>query len=445
MSEITLKEHFLNAFHASSGDFPGTNLPWLNKLRETATAQFDQSGIPTIKNEDWRYTNLRPMEKHRFTPATPKHNGISMQNVDQFSYENLDSHRIVFVNGHHAKHLSNIGNAHRVSISSLRQTLQDTPEKLEPYLNQIVPDEPHGLTALNCAFAGDGAFVELNANCELDKPVEFLFIANNADDVLINMPRNLVVAHDNSRATIVERYVASDDHIYFTNAVTEIHAASGATIQHYKLQGESLKAFHVGGLFARQDKDSNIESHSIAFGGALVRNDLRNHLNARGAQCWLNGLYLGTGRQHVDNHTYVDHAVANCTSKEYYKGILDGRSRAVFHGRVLVRQDAQQTDAEQNNQNLLLSKNAEVDTKPQLEIYADDVKCSHGATVGQLDDSAVFYLRSRGIADEQARDLLTYAFANEVLSRIEIEPVRRSLEHTLSERLLHGRSFEEVA
>ncbi len=444
MSEITLKDHFLDAFRAAPDGSPGQNLAWLRQQREAALTRFDECGIPTIKDEDWRYTNLRSMEKHHFVPAKPQHNGVSTSSVADLMYENMPSYRIVFVNGHYAKHLSNIDAGKDVSIFSLQHALQETPEKLEPFLNQITPSEPHGLTALNTAFAGDGAYIELAANCELDKPIELLFIASNAEDVLINLPRNLIVALDNAKATIIERYVAAQDHVYFTNAVTEIHAAPGANTRHYKLQDESMQAFHVGGLFTRQERDSNIQSHSIAFGGALVRNDLRNHMNAQGAQCWLNGLYLGTGRQHIDNHTYVDHAVANGTSREYYKGILDGRSRAVFHGRVLVRQDAQQTDAEQNNQNLLLSKNAEVDTKPQLEIYADDVKCSHGATVGQLDDNAVFYLRSRGISDEQARDLLTYAFANDVLSRIEIEPVRRVLEHALSERLLHGRRFEEA-
>jgi Fe-S cluster assembly protein SufD len=281
----------------------------------------------------------------------------------------------------------------------------------------------------------DGAYIHLGRGARLAKPIHLLYVTTGAGGPLLSQPRNLVVAEEDSQAILIENYVAVGEAAYFTNALTEVVVGPHAMIEHYRLQEEGTKAYHIGGLHAHLDRDGRFTAHGIDLGGRLVRNDLRSVLDAEGAECHLNGLYVIGGRQHVDNHTHIDHAKPRGTSREFYKGVLDGRSRAVFHGRVVVHPDAQHTDAQQVNNNLLLSRDAEADTKPQLEIYADDVKCAHGATVGQLDPDALFYLRSRAVDEAAARDLLTYAFARDVLSRLRLEPVRSQLERNLAAKL----------
>ena len=260
-----------------------------------------------------------------------------------------------------------------------------------------------------------------------EQPIHLLFVASSHGEPTVSHPRNLIIVGDNSQVAIVESYVGLDGGVYFTNAVTEIVAGQNAVIDYYKLQQESAEAFHIATLAVHQDRSSNFTSHSISLGGALVRNDVKARLDAEGVECTLNGLYMASGHQLVDNHTSIDHAKPHCSSHELYKGVLDGKSKGVFSGKIIVRPDAQKTDAKQTNKNLLLSADSVIDTKPQLQIYADDVKCTHGATVGQLDKDAIFYLRSRGIGHEDARSLLTYAFANEIISRIKIPSVREQL------------------
>jgi Fe-S cluster assembly protein SufD len=288
----------------------------------------------------------------------------------------------------------------------------------------------------------DGVVIELGRNAVVERPIYLLYVASQADTSVHY--RNLIVAEANAQATVVEHYAAAVDAAYLTNAVTTVVGAANSSVEHYKLQEESAKAFHVAGIHATQARDSRFTSHSIALGGAIARNDITTRLAAEGAECTLNGLYMVAGRQLVDHHTRIDHATPRGKSREYYRGVLDGTSRGIFNGKVVVHPDAQHTDAEQANHNLLLSKAAEVDTKPQLEIFADDVRCTHGATVGQLDENMIFYLRSRGIESEVAKALLIYAFAHDIIGRVRLDPLKRRIERHLVARLPDGQRIKEL-
>ncbi|MFQ6022840.1 MAG: Fe-S cluster assembly protein SufD [Acidiferrobacterales bacterium] len=439
------KNVYLHAFTRVASELAGDSVPWVHQIREQALARFAEQGFPTIRDEDWKYTNLAPILKHTFKPAEKGHSRITAQDLDKYLFQDLPCYRMVFIDGHYVPALSTLDPLPAgVTANSLAATIADQPAALEPYLGRYAPTDKHGFTALNTAFLVDGAYLHVSANTVVRNPIHVLFVATENSDSVLTQPRNLLVAQDNSQVTVIESYVAIGEARYLTNAVSEVVAGKGAVIEHYKLGQESLKAFHIGSLYVHQDVGSRFTSHNIALGGVLVRNNIQQLFDAEGGECGLNGLYLVTGRQHVDNHTRIDHAKPRCASREFYKGVLDGRARAVFNGRIVVHQDAQHTDAQQENKNLLLSRDAEVDTKPQLEIYADDVKCAHGATVGQLDQDAIYYLRTRGVDEETARDLLTYAFARDVLNRIELDPIRSYVEGMLTTRLLHGRRIEEL-
>jgi Fe-S cluster assembly protein SufD len=335
---------------------------------------------------------------------------------------------VVFVNGQYTPELSSAGPAW---VGSLAAVLAAQPEAPQKYLTRVAKYDEATFTALNTAFLRDGGCVLIPKNTVVEQPIHLLFLSTSRGDPGVSHLRNLVVAGRNSQATIIESYVGVDGEVYFTNAVTEMVLGENAFVDHYKLQRESSAAFHIATVQVQQERSSNFTSHSISLGGALVRNDVNAVLAEEGCECTLNGLYLAGRRQHVDNHTRIDHAKPHCASHELYKGILDGQAHGVFNGKIYVHADAQKTDAKQTNQTLLLSDDAVINTKPQLEIYADDVKCTHGATVGQLAGDAIFYLRSRGIALEEARKILTFAFANDVVSRIKVESIRKHLEAAL--------------
>ena len=438
------KKGYLDAFAAAAEQLPGHAVPWVREIRERALSRFSEIGFPTIQDEEWKYTNVSPIERHGFTPAPKGVNGVSAAQIEGLTFKDLLAHRLVFINGYYHPELSCIGALPAgVVVGSLAASLANQPDALQPHLGRHTPDAMHGFAALNTAFLIDGAYIHLAQGVAVDQPIHLIFLSTEKSASRMAQPRNLVVAGEGSQATVIEHYIALGETRYFTNALTEVVTARNAVLEHYRVQQEGAKAYHIGGLHVHMERDSRFTSHAIDLGGLLVRNDVRSILAAEGAECTLNGLYVVGGRQHVDNHTYVDHAKPHGTSREYYKGVLDGRARAVFNGRVVVQPDAQHTDAQQINKNLLLSEDAEVDTKPQLEIYADDVKCSHGATVGQLDPEALFYLRSRAIDEAAARDLLTYAFANDVLNRIRLAPIRLQLEQRLTARLLRGRAIQE--
>jgi len=425
---------------------------WLQSLRKQGLACFESLGFPTTKNEDWHFTSVAPIAERSFILSTVSYSngdkerrgasrrksdvtnpaGITAALLEGFKFGERDWHTLVFVNGAFADDLSSFaGMKDGVRVSSLAQAIQSGTELVERNLGKIATFDQHAFTALNTAFITDGAFVELQANAVVDKPIHLLFVS---DGDRVSHPRNLIVAGRHSQAVFVESYVSLRDGEYFTNAVTEMVLADGAHIDHYKIQRESEKAFHVGTVQAREARDSRLHSFSFATGGALARTNIYTSLDGDAATCTLNGLYLTDGTQHIDNQTSIEHIAPNCPSHEVYKGVLDGRSHGVFNGKVYVHPEAQKTDGKQSNNNLLLSPGARVDTKPQLEIFADDVKCTHGATVGRLDEVAMFYLNSRGIGRDTARTLLTYAFAADVLETIELEPLKKELERLVLAR-----------
>ena len=410
----------------------GADLRWLRNSRRAAFDRFVELGFPTTRHEDWKYTNVAAIEKRAFKSLPPSPGGASAAQINGLAL--TGSHLLAFVNGRHAPELSSdIALPAGTRIGSLAAALVDHTEQLELLLAGESELPSDGFAALNSAFWNDGAYVDVAAGAAIEEPIHLLFITTEAD--LGTHLRTIIRAGSGSRVSIVEHYVGVDDIVSFTNAVTRIIAEPGAQVEHCKLQQEAGRAFHVAGIRVQQDKESRFTSCSFALGAALSRSDVSTRFDAEGCEATLNGLYVADRRQHMDHHTCIDHAKPRGVSRELYKGVLNGAARAVFNGKVIVRPDAQKTDAHQSNRNLLLSENAEVDTKPQLEIYADDVKCSHGATVGQLDESQIFYLRSRGVDEQDARKLLTYAFAEEIVSRCGFAALRGRLQELLASRL----------
>jgi Fe-S cluster assembly protein SufD len=414
---------------------------WLRDLRRDALARFVELGFPNTRMEEWRFTNVAPIARTEWAlPAAASRKPQAESRIH--GLHGLDglagAARLVFVNGRHAPEMSDRASLPPdIRLASLSESLKTSQgEAIEAHLARYAAYGDQAFTALNTAFIEDGAFLEIPRGTVLRKPIYLVFIGEPSGAPNMIHPRNLIVAGAASQASIVEVY-AGRAGTYFTNAVTELVAEESAVIEHYKLQQESEEAFHVATLQIEQGRGSNFTAHSVALGGALVRSDTNSVLNGEGAECLLNGLYLARGSQHVDHHTVLDHARPHCSSREYYRGVLDGRASAVFNGAIVVRKDAQKTDAIQSNKNLLLSEEATINTKPQLQIQADDVRCTHGATIGQLDSGAVFYLQSRGIGREEARRLLVYAFANDVIGRMKVEALRARLEQELSTRLSH--------
>lgn len=410
---------------------------WVFPLRKAGMARFAELGFPTLQDEDWRFTNLAPIIKLPFKPVfepSPEH--LTSNSLSGFAFGNLDAIRLTFVNGHFIRELSSApASQDGVKIKSLAVALAEDGDFIEKHLGRYAQDSANSFSALNTAFFQDGGFVHITAGRVLERPILLSFISTATQPGTTVHPRNLIVAEKNSRATVIESYASTADAAYFTNAVTELVVEDSAVLEHCKFQNESLSAFHLAAIHARLDRNSNLLAHSIATGARLSRNNIRTNLAAEGVECILNGLYLTRDDQLADHHMIVEHAQPRCNSHEYYNGILDGRSKGVFHGRILVRQLAQKTDAKQTNKNLLLSDDATVDTKPQLEIYADDVKCTHGATIGQLNEESIFYLRARGIGAKRARQMLIHAFAGEIIDRIRCAPAREEMDHIIWDRL----------
>lgn len=402
----------------------------LQNLREHALQRFKEIGFPTARTEDWRFTSVVPLTRTVFELADSR--PVEKSLLNKLNQE--PGIRLVFINGRLNQALSQLKDLPGgVVAESLEVALTTRGDRIEPFLARLANVQDLPFTALNTAFLRDGAFVEIPAGKVLEQPIEVVFVTLPGEKPVVSYPRTLLVLGQSSQASVVERYLGTEDGIYFTNAVTEIALGENAILDHYKLQEESLGAFHVANMQVRLQRSSNFRTHFVSLGGRLVRNEVRVLLDDEGSEATVNGLYLGRGHQHIDNHTVIDHAKPHCNSHELYKGILSDQSKGVFNGKIFVRKDAQKTDAKQTNQALLLSEEATINTKPQLEIFADDVKCTHGATVGQLAAEAIFYLRSRGIGHQEARSLLTFAFANDILDRIRLEPIRRRLETVLTQ------------
>jgi Fe-S cluster assembly protein SufD len=408
---------------------------WLQDLRDRAAARFTALGFPTVRDEEWRFTNVAPIASAEFKLPNGDSARATEEELAEYLYSEA-AHRIVIVNGTFAPELSRAyGLPAGVRAGSLAAAVTEQPDIVQRYFGQLADFGTKAFTALNTALASDGAFVYIPDGVVLEKPLHLLFVTTNGGAPVITSARALIVAGDRTQARIVETFAGPRGAVYFTNAVTELVAGENAVVDHYKVQEESFEAFHVAAMHVHAARSANFSSHSFSLGGKLARNDVNALLDGDGAECTLNGLYLADGERLVDNHTMIDHAKPHCPSHEVYKGILGGKARAVFNGKIVVRQDAQKTDAKQTNRALLLSDNASINTKPQLEIFADDVKCTHGAAIGQLDDDAIFYLRARGLTFFEARDMLIHAFAGQILDRVKIESLKQALEGELFAQL----------
>ena len=418
---------------------------WLAQQRRAAIQRFSELGFPTPREEEWKYTQVAPIAGTSFTAPRSDLDGFKSEQLNRITFANLRCPRLVFVNGRYVEGLSQLEDLPaEVRVGSLAEVLEKDPASVEPHLARYAQYEAHAFVALNTAFIRDGAFLYVPDGQVIEKPIHLLYISTAPQDAVIIHPRNLLVIGDNSQAAILEGYVGLSDETYFTNLVTEIVAGENAIVDHYKLHQESKNAYHISTLQVYQGRSSHVRSFNVTLGGNLTRNEINATLDGEGAECALDGLYLLSGRQHVDNHTRLEHVKPHCSSREIYKGILDDQSTGVFHGRILVHPGAQKTDSKQTNNNLLLSDRALVNSKPQLEIYADDVKCTHGATIGQLDEDALFYLRCRGIDHKTARSLLIYAFAAELVRRVKVESVRAELDEYLFSWLPKGHLVREA-
>lgn len=395
----------------------GQSLLWLEEQRLKALSQFSEQGFPSSHEEEWRYTNVSAIEKKKFSPTINKTKNLV--DIEWLKlYQLQEAWSVVLVDGHFSAELSSLEDLPvDVLVMGMADALQKLPETLENYINQSVNIDENSFIAFNTAWFTDGLFVSVNAKRILEKPIQVLHVATQQD--VLAATRTVIILDKMAEASIIETYVGYDN-AYLSSTVTEVFVGQNAHLTLYKMQCESEKAYHFGGIYVKQDRDAHFTHHNFAFGALLARSDIHTDLD-HASECELNGLYLGVKRQHIDSHTRINHIKPHGVSRELYKGVLDDRARGVFQGRVIVAKDAQQTDSQMNNRNLLLSDDAEADSKPQLEIYADDVKCGHGVTVGQLDEKSIFYLQSRCIDEEVARNILTFAFANEMVDRIKIK------------------------
>ncbi|HEX9829672.1 MAG TPA: Fe-S cluster assembly protein SufD [Bacteroidota bacterium] len=435
---------FLSHFEQFEKSLNGDASSHLHAIRKAAIAKFTELGFPTTKHEEWKYTDVSRIAKTAFKPALgAQSNTVTLKDLDQFSFGHPEWIRVVCVNGLFSKELSSIYDLPAgVRVGSLAGALKSEPALIEQHLAKYAPYDENAFVALSTAFMQDGVFMYIPDRIVVEKPIHVMMISTGKGGEFVAHPRNLIIAGESSQVAFIETYGSLANETYFTNTVTEIVLAKNAVVEHERLQLESDTAFHVATLHVHQERDSNFKSNAMTFGGRLVRNNITVKLDGEGAEATLNGLYLGTGEQHIDNHTCIIHAKPHCPSHELYKGILAEKSKGVFNGKIFVLKDAQKTDAKQTNKNLILSDEASIDTKPQLEIFANDVKCTHGATIGQLDEEALFYLRSRGIGMNKARDLLIYAFASDVIERITVEPLREELHRILHKRLEAAHELE---
>jgi Fe-S cluster assembly protein SufD len=432
-----VSEAYLQEF-GSRGRSAAVGRPdWLEPVRKAAIDRFAATGFPSARDEEWRFTPIAPITQGRWRQGKAAAHGVTRELLAPFIFGHPEWTTLVFVDGGYSEALSSTGElAPGVRAGSLADTLRADGAVVEKHLARHASIESSPFTALSTAFMRDGGFLHVPADTDLARPVHLVFVATREAAGSVTHPRNLVVIERGARASVIESYVSlAEGTSYWTNAVTEVVAGANSWIEHTRIQRESEGAYHVGLTHVAQQRDSHYRSFSLAMGGALARHNLHVHLNGENVETLMYGLYLTRGEQVVDNHTAIHHDQPNCRSWEVYKGVLDGRSRAVFNGKVFVKPEAQKTDAKQTNRNLLLSDTAKVNTKPQLEIFADDVKCTHGATVGRLDNVALFYARSRGIPAGKAQRLLTYAFAAEVTSEVVLEPVRDELDRLVRERL----------
>lgn len=430
------KEWYLSNFKTFEKKLNGESKTFLHEIRKAALKELAELNFPTLRNEEWKYTDVTPISNQNFTPAVnsvlPR---FTNGDIQKYLFQNFDYYLVVFVNGIFSEELSEIkdlpGGAF---IGSLRKIYKENPQLINQHLGKLSKIE-NAFNALNTAYASDGFVAIVPDGAIIEKPVQILYLNSSDDEPILSIPRNMITVGQNSQLSVIANYRGVGLEKYFSNSVTEIFIGENAVMDLYKVQYENDEAYHIEKVQAIQKKKSVFNHYNINFGGSIVRNDINSILDDENIETHFYGLYLAHGKQHVDNHTFADHAKPNCMSNELYKGILDDNSRGVFNGKIIVRKDAQKTNAYQSNKTILLAKTAKIDTKPQLEIFADDVKCSHGATVGQLDEEAEFYIRSRGVPQELAKSMLIRAFANDVIEKVKIEPLKTQLNHMIFEHL----------
>ncbi len=410
---------------------------WLRTQQQNAFDRFCEAGFPSIKDEDWRFTSTAPIARVAFNLSMRGQTRVNKDEIQKLLIRDAACH-LVFVNGRCAPELSGLLSLPPgIEAVNIAEKIQEQTESLA-YLGQCVNRRPDSFSDLNTAFYEDGAYIRIKRGTVLNAPIHLMFVTTESEVPLMTHPRNLVIAEAETQADIVEEYVSLNSGVSFSNSVTELVAGENAVISHSQIERENRSTFHISTLSFQQERNANVTSHSLLVGGALVRNNVHATLTGEGGGCLINGLFIGDEHQHLDNYMFVEHAGSHCSSKQFYNGILSGQAHGVFHGRIFVRKDAQKTDAKQTNRNLLLSDDAQIDTKPQLEIFADDVKCTHGATIGQVDASALFYLRSRGLDEQAARGLLLEAFAGECLVRIKSESIRKHVGPIVRQSLPSG-------
>ena len=433
-NKTDIKKYFINRFDEFEKSLNGEKTSEFHQLRKSAISKFESLNFPTQKEEEWKYTNISPLLKHNFSPVQSKEN-ISSKIINKFLFDKLEHSLLVFVNGIYSPELSNITDLPKgVEVGSIAEAIKNNSPLMKKHLGNYAKNENYFFTTLSSAFIKDGAFIYVPNGKVVEDPIHIIFYTKSVDKKVLTQPRNLFVAGKNSQVSIIEHYVSDEESIYFTNAVTEIVADENAIVDHIKLQEESKKSFHIARMEVDQERSSNFSSHLISSGAEISRNDFNTRFNDDGGESMLNGLFMIDGEQLFDAHTMIDHAKPFCNSHEHYKGILQDKAKGVFNGKVMVRQDAQKTNAFQQNNTILLSDDAVMNTKPQLEIFADDVKCSHGATIGKLNDEAKFYLKSRGIGEDAATTILIHAFASDVITSIKITALRDYLEEIITKK-----------
>ena len=432
-----INKKLINKFEQFDASLNGKANGYLHTIRQQGIKAFDQIGLPSSKHEEYKYTNLGQVFEKKFNWTTPYPSTEEKINADilpTFQVPDLDTYRMVFINGTYSAPLS-AHDSTQVTITELHKAAVAHPSIFEKHFGQHASFKNDAFVALNTAFMKNGAFIKINKNVVVDKPIVIYNLSDTSNNEYVSYPRNLILVETNAQVSIVEVFETTGMHNSLVNTVTEIVAEENATVNYNKIGNDSENAYHVGLTQIYQSKNSTLNTNTITLGGGMIRNNLQIKLDGEGCNANLYGLCLLNGRSHVDNHTVIDHCKPNSFSNECYKNILDDHSKGVFNGKVLVRPEAQKTNAFQYNKNILLTNNATINTKPQLEIWADDVKCSHGCTTGQLDSEALFYLQARGIGKDKAKAMLLYAFATEVLENVKIQAVKKQLNHMIAKRL----------
>lgn len=431
---IDLKLKLISDFQSREQAMNGEAQTPFHQVRRQALARFESLGFPTPKNEEWKYSNVRNLisREYNFNGA----HTLTQDELNTLAIPKLTGNALFFINGKYNASLSTIlSPSDQISIQPLRTALEENPDEINEWFGKMADSQNEAFTALNTAFAGEGVYIKVPAGKAVEDPVLLYFISDSRLENIGAQPRNLFVIGENAEVKITESFLGLGEYFSFTNIVSEIHVAREAHVQYYKVQNESETASHIGTTQVRMEDRSHFYSATVSLNGAFIRNNLNIKLDGEYCETFMYGLYFPDGKQHIDNHTIADHRKPNSQSNELYKGVLRGKSTGVFNGKIFVREDAQKTNAFQSCKNVVLSREATMNTKPQLEIFADDVKCSHGTTTGQLDEEALFYLRSRGISKEEALAMLMFAFCEDVITQIKIEPIQEYLEGIITQKL----------